>query len=54
MQVVYGIADEEVKAVLHQTSLRRNDERLLRLNDKHVYRQYVAGFERMRAADQAA
>ncbi|MFD0474348.1 phospholipase D-like domain-containing protein [Nonomuraea thailandensis] len=34
----------------NETSLRRNDETLLRLNDKNVYRQYVANFERMRAA----
>ncbi|GAA4234386.1 hypothetical protein FHR32_002969 [Streptosporangium album] len=32
-----------------KTSLRRNDEALLRLNDKAVYRQYVANFDRMRA-----
>ncbi|MEV4577742.1 phospholipase D-like domain-containing protein [Nonomuraea jabiensis] len=32
-----------------ETSLRRNDETLLRLNDKSIYRQYVANFERMRA-----
>ncbi|WP_433440861.1 phospholipase D-like domain-containing protein [Nonomuraea sp. CA-141351] len=32
-----------------ETSLRRNDETLLRLNDKGIYRQYVANFERMRA-----
>lgn len=31
----------------NQTSLRRNDETLLRLNDRSVYRQYVANFERM-------
>ncbi|MEV1001651.1 phospholipase D-like domain-containing protein [Nonomuraea sp. NPDC050202] len=98
VQVVYGIAADEVKAVLeaqprielstlgsgsalpgrihskylliegsydgdrdarwvltgshnyNETSLRRNDETLLRLNDRNVYRQYVANFERMRAA----
>ena len=32
------------------TSLRRNDEALLRLNNKTVYRQYVANFDTMRAA----
>ncbi|MGW0200073.1 phospholipase D-like domain-containing protein [Nonomuraea sp. NPDC003201] len=32
-----------------ETSLRRNDETLLRLNNKAIYRQYVANFERMRA-----
>ncbi|GAA4964009.1 hypothetical protein HD597_003493 [Nonomuraea thailandensis] len=98
VRIVYGIIDDEVKAVLaaqpgielstlgsgsalpgrihskyllvegsydgdrdarwvftgshnyNETSLRRNDETLLRLNDKNVYRQYVANFERMRAA----
>ncbi|MCF6475986.1 phosphatidylserine/phosphatidylglycerophosphate/cardiolipin synthase family protein [Nonomuraea sp. MG754425] len=98
VQIVYGIMDDEVRAVLaaqpgvelstlasggalpgrvhskylliegsydgdrdahrvftgshnyNETSLRRNDETLLRLNDKHVYRQYAANFERMRAA----
>ncbi|MFI7611493.1 phosphatidylserine/phosphatidylglycerophosphate/cardiolipin synthase family protein [Nonomuraea terrae] len=34
----------------NETSLRRNDETLLRLNDRNVYRQYVANFDRMRAA----
>ncbi|MBB6550315.1 phospholipase D-like domain-containing protein [Nonomuraea rubra] len=34
----------------NETSLRRNDETLLLLNDKNVYRQYVSNFERMRAA----
>ncbi|MFI6790702.1 phosphatidylserine/phosphatidylglycerophosphate/cardiolipin synthase family protein [Nonomuraea sp. NPDC050383] len=33
----------------NETSLRRNDETLLRLNDRSVYRQYVDNFERMRA-----
>ncbi|MFC5823422.1 phospholipase D-like domain-containing protein [Nonomuraea insulae] len=33
----------------NQTSLRRNDETLLRLGDRSVYRQYVANFERMRS-----
>ncbi|MET7330379.1 phospholipase D-like domain-containing protein [Nonomuraea sp. NPDC005650] len=33
----------------NETSLRRNDETLLRLNNKAIYRQYVANFERMRA-----
>lgn len=32
------------------TSLRRNDETLLRLNNKTVYQQYVANFDTMRAA----
>ncbi|MFD8564782.1 phospholipase D-like domain-containing protein [Streptosporangium canum] len=32
-----------------ETSLRRNDEVLLRLNNKAVYQQYVANFDRMRA-----
>ncbi|WP_406311388.1 phospholipase D-like domain-containing protein [Streptosporangium sp. NBC_01639] len=32
-----------------ETSLRRNDEVLLRLNNKAVYRQYVENFDRMRA-----
>ncbi|MFI7442665.1 phosphatidylserine/phosphatidylglycerophosphate/cardiolipin synthase family protein [Nonomuraea indica] len=32
----------------NQTSLRRNDEALLRLNDRAIYRQYVANFERLR------
>jgi hypothetical protein len=32
------------------TSLRRNDEALLRLNNKTVYQQYVANFDTMRAA----
>ncbi|MFC4115371.1 phospholipase D-like domain-containing protein [Nonomuraea zeae] len=102
VQIVYGIMDEEVKAVLtaqprvelatlgsgsalpgrihskyllvegsydgerdarrvftgshnyNETSLRRNDETLLQLNDKDVYRQYVANFDRMRAAAGAA
>jgi phosphatidylserine/phosphatidylglycerophosphate/cardiolipin synthase-like enzyme len=98
VKIVYGIMDDEVKAVLeaeprielsalgsggalpgrihskyllvegsydgdhdarrvftgshnyNETSLRRNDETLLRLNDRDVYRQYVANFDRMRAA----
>ncbi|MEV0620599.1 phospholipase D-like domain-containing protein [Nonomuraea sp. NPDC050404] len=98
VQVVYGIAAEEVKTVLtanprielstlgsgsalpgrihskylliegsydgdrdahvvltgshnyNETSLRRNDETLLRLKDRNIYRQYVANFDRMRAA----
>ncbi|MFC7584947.1 phosphatidylserine/phosphatidylglycerophosphate/cardiolipin synthase family protein [Nonomuraea antimicrobica] len=102
VQIVYGIIDDEVKAVLaaqpslelrelgsgsalpgrihskyllvegsydgdknarwvftgshnyNETSLRRNDETLLKLNDKRVYDQYVANFERMRAAATAA
>ncbi|MFB4277985.1 MULTISPECIES: phospholipase D-like domain-containing protein [unclassified Nonomuraea] len=102
VQIVYGIMDDEVKAVLaaqprlelralgsgsalpgrvhskylliegsydgdrdarwvftgshnyNETSLRRNDETLLRLNDQDVYRQYVANFDRMRAAATAA
>ncbi|MDR8412375.1 phospholipase D family protein [Nonomuraea sp. 3-1Str] len=33
----------------NETSLRRNDETLLRLNDRRVYRQYVDNFKRMRA-----
>ncbi|NBE94957.1 phosphatidylserine/phosphatidylglycerophosphate/cardiolipin synthase family protein [Nonomuraea sp. KC401] len=32
----------------NETSLRRNDEVLLRLNNRAVYEQYVANFERMR------
>ncbi|MEU7853360.1 phospholipase D-like domain-containing protein [Nonomuraea sp. NPDC049141] len=32
-----------------ETSLRRNDETLLRLTDPGLYRQYVANFERLRA-----
>ncbi|MGW0811444.1 phospholipase D family protein, partial [Nonomuraea sp. NPDC002799] len=38
----------------NETSLRHNDETLLRLDDKGVYRQYVANFDRMRAAAAAA
>lgn len=34
----------------NETSLRRNDEALLSLNNKGIYRQYVANFDRMRAA----
>ncbi|MCG5212983.1 phospholipase D-like domain-containing protein [Streptosporangium soli] len=34
----------------NETSLRRNDETLLRLNDRGVYQQYVTNFEAMRAA----
>ena len=33
----------------NETSLRRNDETLLRLGNRAVYDQYVADFERMRA-----
>ncbi|MGW0807766.1 phospholipase D-like domain-containing protein [Nonomuraea sp. NPDC002799] len=33
----------------NETSLRRNDETLLRLTDPSIYRQYVANFERMRS-----
>ncbi|MFG1710464.1 phosphatidylserine/phosphatidylglycerophosphate/cardiolipin synthase family protein [Nonomuraea sp. M3C6] len=33
----------------NETSLRRNDETLLRLDNRAVYDQYVANFERMRA-----
>jgi hypothetical protein len=32
----------------NQTSLRRNDEALLRLNDKSIYAQYVRNFDTMR------
>ncbi|MEV6153273.1 phospholipase D-like domain-containing protein [Nonomuraea sp. NPDC052129] len=32
-----------------ESSLRRNDETLLRLDDQAMYRQYVANFERLRA-----
>ncbi|MEV0390447.1 phospholipase D-like domain-containing protein [Nonomuraea sp. NPDC050643] len=34
----------------NETSLRRNDETLLRLDDRDLFRQYVANFETMRAA----
>ncbi|MFI7045595.1 phospholipase D-like domain-containing protein [Streptosporangium sandarakinum] len=34
----------------NETSLRRNDETMLRLNDKAVYQRYVANFEKARAA----
>ncbi|WP_188189769.1 phospholipase D family protein [Nonomuraea sp. SYSU D8015] len=34
----------------NETSLRRNDQTLLKLNDKDIYRQYVANFDRMRTA----
>ncbi|WP_049574071.1 phospholipase D-like domain-containing protein [Nonomuraea sp. SBT364] len=34
----------------NQTSLRRNDDTLLRLRNKAVHAQYVANFDRMRAA----
>ncbi|MEV0387419.1 phospholipase D-like domain-containing protein [Nonomuraea sp. NPDC050643] len=34
----------------NETSLRRNDETLLKLGDRSLYRQYVANFDRMRAA----
>jgi phosphatidylserine/phosphatidylglycerophosphate/cardiolipin synthase-like enzyme len=32
----------------NQTSLRRNDETLLKLNNKAIYQQYVKNFEHMR------
>jgi phosphatidylserine/phosphatidylglycerophosphate/cardiolipin synthase-like enzyme len=32
----------------NQTSLRRNDEALLKLNNKAIYQQYVRNFEHMR------
>ncbi|MGW0481023.1 phospholipase D-like domain-containing protein [Nonomuraea sp. NPDC003214] len=34
----------------NQTSLRRNDDTLLRLNNKAIHAQFVANFDRMRAA----
>ncbi|MDP4505399.1 phospholipase D-like domain-containing protein [Nonomuraea turcica] len=49
----YLLVDGKVYTGSHnfnETSLRRNDETLLRVNDRGIYGQYVANFETLRAA----
>lgn len=49
----YLLVDGQVYTGSHnfnETSLRRNDETLLRVDDRHIYGQYVANFDTLRAA----
>ncbi|MEV4060397.1 phospholipase D-like domain-containing protein [Nonomuraea dietziae] len=49
----YLLVDGKVYTGSHnfnETSLRRNDETLLRVDDRHIYGQYVANFDTLRAA----